>query len=83
MAEVAFGSRQLIVAGMNNAGFDVAALIAGLGIGGIALALAAQDTIKNIFGGVMVFIDKPFQINDRIKINGIDGEVEETRGYYQ
>lgn len=66
-----------IIIGLNNAGFDVAALIAGLGIGGIALALAAQDTIKNVFGGVMVFIDKPFQIKDRIKINGIDGEVEE------
>lgn len=66
-----------IIIGMNNAGFDVAALIAGLGIGGIALALAAQDTIKNVFGGIMVFIDKPFQIKDRIKINGIDGEVEE------
>lgn len=66
-----------IVIGMNNAGFDVAALIAGLGIGGIALAFAAQDTIKNIFGGIMVFIDKPFKMKDRIKINGWDGEVEE------
>ena len=66
-----------IIVGMNNAGFDVAALIAGLGIGGIALALAAQDTIKNIFGGVMVFIDKPFRMKDRIKVNGWDGEVEE------
>ena len=66
-----------IVIGMNNAGFDVAALIAGLGIGGIALAFAAQDTIKNIFGGVMVFVDKPFKMKDRIKINGWDGEVEE------
>ncbi|HIP31744.1 MAG TPA: mechanosensitive ion channel family protein [Crocinitomicaceae bacterium] len=66
-----------IVIGMNNAGFDVAALIAGLGIGGIALAFAAQDTIKNIFGGIMVFLDKPFKMKDRIKINGWDGEVEE------
>ena len=66
-----------IVIGLNNAGFDVAALIAGLGIGGIALAFAAQDTIKNIFGGIMVFLDKPFKMRDRIKINGWDGEVEE------
>lgn len=66
-----------IIVGLNNAGFDVAALIAGLGIGGLALALAAQDTVKNIFGGVMVFIDKPFQIKDRIKVNGLDGTVEE------
>ncbi len=66
-----------IVIGLNNAGFDVAALIAGLGIGGLALAFAAQDTIKNIFGGIMVFLDKPFKMKDRIKINGWDGEVEE------
>ena len=61
---------------MSNAGFDVAALIAGLGIGGLALALAAQDTVKNIFGGVMVFVDKPFRLNERIKVNGMDGFVD-------
>lgn len=66
-----------IIVGLNNAGFDVAALIAGLGIGGLALALAAQDTVKNIFGGLMVFLDKPFKMNDRIKVNGFDGMVEE------
>ena len=66
-----------VIIGLNNAGFDVAALIAGLGIGGLALALAAQDTVKNIFGGLMVFIDKPFKITDRIKVNGWDGTVEE------
>lgn len=66
-----------IIVGLNNAGFDVAALIAGLGIGGLALALAAQDTVKNIFGGIMVFLDKPFKIKDRIKINSMDGVVEE------
>lgn len=66
-----------IIVGMNNAGFDVAALIAGLGIGGLALALAAQDTVKNIFGGIMIFVDKPFRMGDRIKVNGFDGIVEE------
>ena len=66
-----------VIIGLNNAGFDVAALIAGLGIGGLALALAAQDTVKNIFGGLMVFIDKPFKITDRIKVDGWDGTVEE------
>ncbi len=66
-----------MIIGLNNAGFDVAALIAGLGIGGLALALAAQDTVKNIFGGIMVFIDKPFKMKDRIQINGMDGIVEE------
>lgn len=66
-----------IIIGLNNAGFDVAALIAGLGIGGLALALAAQDTVKNIFGGLMIFVDKPFKITDRIKIDSWDGVVEE------
>ncbi len=66
-----------IIIGLNNAGFDVGALLAGLGIGGLAFAFAAQDTIKNIFGGIMVFLDKPFKMKDRIKINGWDGTVEE------
>jgi len=66
-----------IVIALSNSGFDVAALIAGLGIGGLALALAAQDTVKNVFGGIMVFIDKPFKIKERIKVNGMDGFVEE------
>ncbi|MCW5909145.1 MAG: mechanosensitive ion channel family protein [Chitinophagales bacterium] len=65
-----------VIAGLNNAGFDVGALIAGLGIGGLALALAAQDTVKNIFGGVMVFLDKPFKLGDRIKIGSFDGFVD-------
>lgn len=67
-----------IIIGLDNAGFDIMALIAGLGIGGLALALAAQDTVKNIFGGIMVFIDKPFKLNDRIKVNGHDGMVQEV-----
>lgn len=67
-----------IVISLNNAGFDVAALIAGLGIGGLALALAAQDSVKNIFGGVMIYLDKPFKIGDRIKMIGFDGVVEEV-----
>lgn len=67
-----------IIIGLNNAGFDVTALIAGLGIGGLALALAAQDTVKNIFGGIMVYIDKPFRLKDRINVNGHDGFVEEV-----
>ncbi len=66
-----------IIISLSNAGFDVMALVAGLGIGGLALALAAQDTVKNIFGGVMIFLDKPFKIRDRILINGMDGVVEE------
>ncbi len=66
-----------IIVALDNAGYDIKALIAGLGIGGLAFALAAQDTISNFFGGMTIFIDKPFKIGDRIKINGIDGSVKE------
>ncbi len=66
-----------IIVALNNAGYNVTTLIAGLGIGGLAFALAAQDTVKNIFGGAMIFLDKPFKLNDRIKINGFDGFVHE------
>ncbi len=65
------------IIGMNNAGYDVAALIAGLGIGGLALAMAAKDTVSNIFGGFTIFTDKPFTIGDRIKVSGFDGTVTE------
>ncbi len=66
-----------IVMALNNVGVDVATLIAGLGIGGLAFALAAQDTIKNIFGGITIFTDNPFRIGDRIKVDGFDGFVED------
>jgi len=65
-----------IVMALNNAGVNVGTLIGGLGIGGLAFALAAQDTIKNIFGGFTIFTDRPFRIGDRIKVDGFDGFVE-------
>lgn len=67
-----------IIIGLNNAGYDVGALIAGLGIGGLAFALAAQDTVANFFGGVTIFVDKPFTVNDWIIIGGHEGIVEEV-----
>ncbi len=66
-----------VVVGLNNAGYDIGALIAGLGIGGLALAMAAKDSVENLFGGLTVFFDKPFIVNDRIVIDGFDGVVEE------
>lgn len=67
-----------IIVALNNAGYDVGALIAGLGIGGLALAMAAKDSVANIFGGIMIFTDKPFKVGDRIKINGFDGTITEV-----
>ncbi|MGV8168619.1 MAG: mechanosensitive ion channel family protein [Candidatus Nanoarchaeia archaeon] len=67
-----------IISILDNMGFDIASLLAGLGIGGLAFALAAQDTLKNFFGGVAVFTDKPFKVGDRIKLDDTrDGFVRE------
>ncbi|HCQ29949.1 MAG TPA: mechanosensitive ion channel family protein [Flavobacteriales bacterium] len=66
-----------VILALNNAGYDVGALLAGLGIGGLALAMAAKDTVSNFFGGIMIFTDKPFKIGDRIKIGGFDGTIVE------
>lgn len=67
-----------VIVALNNAGYDVGALIAGLGIGGLALAMAAKDSVSNIFGGIMIFTDKPFKVGDRIKIGGFDGTITEV-----
>ena len=60
-------------------GFDITTLIAGLGIGGLALALAAKDSISNIFGAITVLIDQPFKVGDWIIASGIEGEVVDIR----
>ncbi|NRB47871.1 MAG: mechanosensitive ion channel family protein [Saprospiraceae bacterium] len=57
---------------------NVTALIAGVSIGGLAIALAAQDTVKNLIGSAMIFVDKPFQIGDFIDLGGFSGTVEEV-----
>ncbi len=57
---------------------NITALIAGVSIGGLAIALAAQDTVKNLIGSAMIFIDRPFQIGDYIKAGGVAGVVEEV-----
>ena len=67
-----------IVIGLNNAGYDVTALIAGLGIGSLAFALAAKDSVGHVFGGFILFTDKPFTINDRIIVQGYEGVVKEV-----
>ena len=60
-------------------GFDVKTLWAGLGIGGIAVAFAAQDLLANLFGGFSIMFDKPFKIGQRVRITGIDGEITQIR----
>ena len=58
-------------------GFDVHAFLAGLGIGGLAFALAAQDTIANLFGSIVVAIDQPFKVGEAVKIGSSEGTVED------
>jgi MscS family membrane protein len=60
----------------DNLGIKITSLLAGLSVGGLALGLAAQDTVANLFGAVAIFMDKPFHIGDRIKVDVVDGTVE-------
>ena len=57
-------------------GKPVTSLLAGLGIGGLAIALAAQETIKNLFGSMVILADKPFELGDVIRVDGLEGPVE-------
>ncbi|MBZ5710718.1 mechanosensitive ion channel family protein [Nannocystis pusilla] len=65
-----------LASALNSVGFEVSAILAGLGLGGMALALASQDTVANVFGGVLVLTQRPFKIGERIEVDGIDGWVQ-------
>jgi len=60
------------------AGVNPNSVLAGVSIGGLALALSAQDTVKNLLGSLMIFLDKPFQIGDWIEAGEVSGTVEEV-----
>lgn len=64
-----------IVMALSNIGVNISALLGTLGIGGIAFALAAQDTVKNIFGAFTILTDKPFSIGDTIRVDSFEGTV--------
>jgi MscS family membrane protein len=59
-------------------GVNVTALVAGISIGGLAVALAAQDTLKNLFGSVTIFLDRPFQVGDWVSFGDGEGIIEEV-----
>jgi MscS family membrane protein len=59
-------------------GRELTSILAALGVGGLAVALAAQDTVKNFFGSLVIFADKPFELGDRVLIDGHDGPVEQV-----
>lgn len=60
----------------DNLDIKITSLLAGLSVGGLALGLAAQDTVANLFGALAIFLDKPFHLGDLIKVEGVDGTVE-------
>jgi len=66
-----------VMLSLQNMGINIVSLLAGLGIGGLAIALAARDTAANLFGSLMILLDKPFKTGDYIKIGTIEGVVEE------
>lgn len=69
-----------IIAGflvITELGYNLNGLIAGLGVSGVILTLAAQDTAKNLFGGLVIFLDKPFVVGDWIEVESFEGTVED------
>lgn len=62
---------------LSSFGFDVNGFVAGLGLGGLAFALAAQEVIKNFFGGVVIITEKPFTLGDWVKTQTVEGVVED------
>ncbi len=64
------------VTALGTAGVDVSALVAGLGLTGFALGFALKDSISNLLSGILIFLYRPFQIQDRIRIAGFEGVVQ-------
>jgi MscS family membrane protein len=62
---------------LDNMGYRVSTILAGLGVGGLAVALAAQDTLKNLLGSIMILGDRPYTVGQRIVAKGHDGIVED------
>lgn len=65
------------VAAFAMLGYNVGALLAGLGIGGVAVALAAKDSVENFFGALTIVLDMPFGVGDWVKIGDVEGAVED------
>ena len=66
-----------LVSLLQNVGFDVTGLVAGLGVGGLAIALAAQKTLENLFGGIAILIDRPVKVGDLCTVGSHSGTIEE------
>jgi MscS family membrane protein len=66
----------VLIMGASDVGVPAVGLLAGVSIGGIALALAAQSTVENLFGGLSIFADRPFRVGDEIRFGEAAGKVE-------
>lgn len=64
---------------ISELGYDIGGFLTGLGIGGVVLTLAAQDTAKSFIGGIAIFIDRPFKVGDYISVGQFEGTVEEIK----
>ena len=67
----------ILVALLDNLGFDVTTLVTGLGIGGIAIALAVQNILSDLFAALAIVLDKPFAVGDLIAVDTFSGTVEQ------
>ena len=75
LGKVIVGALALMVA-LTELGYPVTTVIAGLGIGGVALALAAQKTVEHVFGSISILVDRPFGVGDTIRVDGVEATVE-------
>lgn len=66
----------ILIVGADRVGLPAYSVVAGLGVGGLAVALAGQQTLANLLGSLIVMVEKPFRIGDWIKVNGVEGMVE-------
>jgi MscS family membrane protein len=71
------GAAIVLLEGGQQLGIPLTTLLAGASVSGLALALAAQDSLKNILGSMMIMLDKPFRVGERIVVKGYDGVVED------
>jgi MscS family membrane protein len=67
-----------VLMALENLNYNVMSVVAGLGLGGLAFALAAKDTAANIFGSMMILSDRPFRVGDWVKFRDVEGVIEEV-----
>jgi MscS family membrane protein len=61
---------------LQNSGYNISGLLAGLGLGGLAVALALQPTLANVFAAITLFVDRPFHVGDGVSVSGVAGSIE-------